>query len=351
MACIFSDKFFDDMKSMLKVMAAAGLMIASAAASAQDPQGSLVYSLPSTTVRLQVEAQKESFYAGPYAKYAQKYLGIEARQKDAVTYTVLSVDMTPLVEADPAYRYTVAPGAGMPAFLTLTSQGLVSVSAGAAGQTEWRFPAADKADFSGKGLTSNLTSESTTLYRNMKNESSYNKVAVQQEMVVQKSLESRAKEAADMIFSLRKKRVQIVTGDTDATFSGEAMAAAVNEITRLESEYMSLFIGYSDYSTQKMNYEVVPSKDNDAQIYVAFRLSDSKGLVPSEDLSGKPYVLEFSVQPVAVPAGKSAAAKGAVAHYRVPAVCTVRLSDGADVLLQSRMPVYQLGVESTFPLK
>lgn len=333
----------------MALLAGAGMMFA-ASASAQDPEGSLVYSLPSTSIRLQVEAQKENFYAGPYARYAQKYLGIDARQKDAVTCSVMSVTMSSYSEADPGARYTIAPGAGMPAFLSLTSQGLVSVASGASESAEWRFPASGKADFSSRGLTSNLTSESTTLYRNVKNESAYNKVAVQQEMVVQKSLETRAKEAADMIFSLRKKRMQIVTGDTDATFSGAALEAAVNEITRLENEYMSMFIGYSDFSVQKMNYEVLPSKDNDSRLYVAFRLSDSKGLVPADDLSGKPYLLEVVPQEVVSPSDKSARPKGPVAHYRVPAVCAVKLSDGVNVLLQSRMCVYQLGVESTFPL-
>lgn len=324
--------------------------MASAQTSGMDPEGSLVYSLPRTSVRLEVVAEREAFYAGPYAKYAGKYLGIEARQKDAVTFTVKSVRMTPLVEADQECRYSIAPGAGMPAFLSLTSQGLVSISAGASEGTEWRFPSARGADFAEKGVSSNLTSESTTLYRNVKNESSYNKVAVQQEMVVQKSPDARAREAADMIFNLRKKRVQIITGDTDATFSGEALNAAIEEISRLEKEYMSLFIGYSEFSRQKMNYEVVPSKDNENQIYVAFRLSDSKGLVPADDLSGKPYLLEFVYEPVKVPEGKHPSAKGNVAHYRVPASCSVRLSDGVNVLLQSRMPVYQLGIESTFPL-
>ncbi len=319
-------------------------------ASGVDPEGALVYSLPQTSVRLQVEAQKETFHAGPYAKYAQKYLGIEARQSDATAYSVVSVDMSPLVEADLATRYTVAPGAGVPTFLSMTSQGLVSVSFAASSDTKWRFPVAAKGDFSDKGLTSALTSESATLYRNVKSESSYNKVAIQQEMVVQKSLDAKAKEAAEMIFNLRKKRVQIVTGDTDATFSGEAMTSAINEISKLESEYMSMFIGYSEYSSQKMNYDVVPTNDNESQLYVAFRLSDSKGLVPADDLSGKPYLLEFVKQQVAVPADKSVKSKGAVAHYRVPAVCTVKLTDGVNVLLQSRMAVYQLGVESTFPL-
>ena len=323
--------------------------MASAQTSGMDPEGSLVYSLPRTSVRLEVVAEREAFYAGPYAKYAGKYLGIEARQKDAVTFTVKSVRMTPLVEADQECRYSIAPGAGMPAFLSLTSQGLVSISAGASEGTEWRFPSARGADFAEKGVSSNLTSESTTLYRNVKNESSYNKVAVQQEMVVQKSPDARAREAADMIFNLRKKRVQIITGDTDATFSGEALNSAIEEIARLEKEYMEMFIGYSEYSEQKMNYEVVPSVGNESQMYVAFRLSDTKGLVPAEDMSGKPYLLEFAVQPVSVPAGKSSPAKGNVAHYRIPTTCEVKLSDGVNVLLQSRMPVYQLGVESTFP--
>lgn len=338
-------------KTFAVIVTAALTMAAGFQLSAQgDPEGSLVYSLPSTSVRLEVKAQKESFFAGPYAKYAQKYLGVEARQRDAVSYTVTSVKMSSFVEADPSARYRLEPGMGMQAFLALTSQGLVSVSAGSQETTQWRFPSEKKADFSDRGLTSNLTSEAATLYRNEKSESAYNKVAVQQEMVVQKSLESRAKEAAEMIFSLRKKRVQIVTGDTDATFSGEAMASAVAEIARLESEYMSMFIGYSEYSEQEMNYDVVPSKANESQLYVAFRLSDSKGLVPSDDLSGKPYLLEFAADSIEIPAGKNERAKGKLAHYRVPAICTVKLTDGVNVLLQSRMPVYQLGLESTFPL-
>lgn len=96
------------MKMNKLILAGAGMILA-AAMSAQDPEGSLVYSLPSTTVRLQVKAQKENFYAGPYAKYAQKYLGIDARQKDAVTCTVTSVTMESYTEADQAVRYTIAP--------------------------------------------------------------------------------------------------------------------------------------------------------------------------------------------------------------------------------------------------
>ena len=111
---------------------------------------------------------------------------------------------------------------------------------------------------------------------------------------------------------------------------------------------MSMFVGYSDLQTQRMNYEIIPVPGAQ-QRYVAFRLSDSAGLVSADNVSGKPYLLELQPQEIAAAVGGSGA-KGNLAHYRVPAVCTVKLGDGVNVLLQTRIPVYQLGVESTFPI-
>lgn len=54
-----------------------------------------------------------------------------------------------------------------------------------------------------------------------------------------------------MILSLRQQRINIITGNTDATFSGDALRAAVEEIGRLEEEYMSLFTGTVGTSVQK----------------------------------------------------------------------------------------------------
>ena len=208
-------------------------------------------------------------------------------------------------------------------------------------------------DFAGKGVSSNLTSQSATLYRSDSKTSAYDKVAVRQDMLVEKTLEQRAAETAEMILKLRKQRLQIVTGDTDATYSGEAMGAAIAEMTRLEEEYMMLFAGYSEYQTQKMRFEVIPDAANESNMYVAFRLSDTVGLVPADNLSGKPVIMEIVPQTFADPtvsAEDEKNKKEVLAYYRIPAVCTVRLMDGANLLLQSRMPIYQLGRESSLPV-
>lgn len=347
------------MNNTCKLILALALMALPVAASAQkksDPEGFLTYSLPSTTIVLEVEAVQEKFYVGPYARYAEKYLGIKARHKDETTFQLTEIKMTPLVEADQTKRYTtnVKKGQIDATFLKLSSVGLISFSDAKFGdESVWRFPTETQGDFSGKGVSSNLTSQSATLYRSDNSASAYDKVSVQQDMLVEKTPEQRAAETANMILKLRKQRLQIVTGDTDATYSGEAMGTAIGEITRLEEEYMMLFTGYSEYQTQTMRFEVVPQADKTDQMYIAFRLSDTSGLVPADNLSGKPVIMEIVPQEFADPAVSEVEVKNAkevLAYYRIPAICTVKLMDGANLLLQSRMPVYQLGRESSLPV-
>lgn len=345
-----------------KMLYAALLLLVSATVNAQkkgeDPQSYLTYSLPQTTITLEVEAVQEKFYAGPYAKYAEKYLGIKPRQKDETFFQITEIRMTPYVEADQSRRYSlnVPKGKIDATFLKLSGEGLISFSdANFGDQSIWRFPVKTQGDFLSKGVTSNLSTESTTLYRNEKKESAFNKVSVQQNMVVEKSLEKRAAETADMILKIRQQRLQIVTGDTDATYSGEAMGAAIAELTRLEQEYMTLFVGYSESQTQAMKFEVVPEADRESQMYIAFRLSDASGLVSPDNMSGRPVVMEivpqvFDEPKVTEPLDPKLVKPAIEAYYRIPAICSVKLIESGDVVMQARMPIYQLGRESSLPV-
>lgn len=333
------------MKKAVSVLVMLALAAAQALAQNQtgEPTGTFTYSLPVTTITLEVTAVQENFYAGPYARYAQKYLGTDAKEANSVSFKLKEITIKPRVEADLTARYSIAPGKAYPNFLALSSQGLISTGASVGADTDWRFPSAVESDFAGKGLSSALTSTSTTLYRKVNN----NTVAVTQDMVVEKSTEAKAKEAAELIFSLRKKKVQIVTGDTDATYGGEAMRAALDEISQLEKDYMSLFIGYTVSQEQKMNFDVVPVKDT--YRYVAFRLSDTEGLVGADNVGGKPFLLDIDAQQPSVPQGDKAGSKSVV-WYRVPATCNIKVTDGSRTWLTTRLPIYQLGVLSSYPI-
>ena len=117
-----------------------------------DPEGYVTYSLPLTTITLDVEAVQETFYVGPYAKYAEKYLGIKPRMKDETTVQLTQLRMTPLVEADQSRRYSVSAskkGLNTSSVFKLSTAGLVTFAdAKFADESVWRFPVDVKGDFS-----------------------------------------------------------------------------------------------------------------------------------------------------------------------------------------------------------
>lgn len=322
------------------------------------PMGTVVYSLPSTTIVLKVTAEHESYQAGPYAPFAKKYLGIDVRQQSGDFYSIKSLEMVPYIEADPFVSAAVNLQGSKVAtanFLQMCSQGLIALSDGYVGKpAQWRFPSAFDAHEFLDGSSSNIHNTTTTLYKTVKSAVGVEKIPVKQEQTVVKSVEKKAEETAEMIFKLRQKRVDIITGDTDATFSGEAMAATLAEIKRLEDEYMSMFVGKSVWDEQTMTFDVVPQASNKKHIYIAFRISDSQGLLHANNVEGRPVVLELSkdVEPIAPDSVSDAAlaTKGKVA-YRKPVTVIAKITDGQQVLIQQRIPVYQLGSIMSFPIE
>lgn len=322
------------------------------------PQGAVIYSLPSTTISLKVTAQHESFVAGPYAAYAQKYLGVDARKNSEELYTISSIEMLPYVEADPTISVAVNLGTAKNAsanFLNFCSQGLIVTSDSYTGKpAAWRLPSmVNNGEFAKSGIASNLDNQSATLYKSVRTAAGLERVPVQQTQVVEKSLEKKAEETAGMIFKLREKRIELITGDTDATYSGEAMTSVLNEIARLEQEYLSLFLGKSVIDEQTVVFDVIPSANNAKQMYIAFRLSDTQGLLPANNVSGRPVVLELVADGETIaptPFNEALAASKGRVVYRKPVTVTAKLVDGQKMIMQSRVPVYQLGKILTFPI-
>ena len=336
------------MKRTLIVLALLLLFFQDAAAQT----GPVVYSLPRTTIRLRVQTRREAFTAGPYAQYAQKYLGVAAPTQDHVSYTLQSITLTPYVEADPGTRYTVLiPERSSAGFLQMCAQGLVVMSDNYTAQpASWRFaPQTGSASFEGVDPLGNLGSETTVLYKAVLTDDGYQRVPVTQDNVVEKSTDRKAADAAAVIFNLREKRQQIATGDTDATFSGEALQAAIDELTRQEARYLTLFYGISDVSQEIKSFDVTPDPQQANQRYTAFRLTD-QGLQPASATGGQAVTVELQKEPLVAPEPASDRSKETLVHYRIPVITRCRVVQDGKVLVETRVPVYQLGEEGTLPL-
>lgn len=296
------------------------------------------YALPRTVIRVEVTAQQEVFCAGPYARYAQKYLGIDVRQQDETICTVTSINIIPKVEADQQCRYAVTLSDNqLPTYLQLTSQGLISAKEGSFTEADWAFTPAQASPLQNRVLAPNLARSKVPAGSNSQAITGSNN---SQTVVVRKTPETKAEEAAAMIFSIRDQRYKILTGDTDATYSGEAMKATMDELAKMETEYLEMFIGTTSISEQQNTYEIIPAKGED-QSYEVF------------STNGGQWTLTLTPGAIARPPmpAKKGKAPTQFIHYLIPTVCGAEITNPeGTVVLQTRIPVFQLGTECTYPL-
>lgn len=304
----------------------------------------VTYALPVTTLTVKVEFVQESFHAGPYASFAKKLLNLDVRDRDGLQSHITAVELIPGVEADPNALFTC--DAENATLLALSAQGLIALQNRAdASRMNWRFLPPAPSVFTAS-ITRPDKEETQISYKTLMTDDAIVEVPVEHKVKQAKSLEEKAAEAADMVLRVRKDRLNIVSGDTDANYSGEAMNAALRELERIEAEYLALFQGQSTVRTNVAYFDVIPDPELRVHRYQAFRLTDAGPV--SDGVKGVPYYLELEPQSLKFPEEEASRSKSKATqiHYRIPVVCTVFLTRDGQRLLETRVPVYQLGMEA-----
>lgn len=254
------------------------------------------YAVPQTTVKINVGIQKEDIKVGPYARYAQRYLGVIAPLSDKEVYTITGAEIS---YADP--------GEQTPAVMV------------AAATLDGGVP---------------------QVLSHTHSESDFPKVLPDKMSATDRSLEDMARDAANTIFTLRRARLDLITGEAGENVFGEGLRAALEEIDRIENEYLSLFLGKQSISTSVKTFNVVPEEGKNN--YIVFRFTAEDGLLPENDLSGNPVVL--SLTPVEVPASIGPVrGQKTIRYYRLPARMEAVVTDGSDDMARDIIPVYQFG--------
>jgi len=325
-------------------------------------KAAVYYSLPQTVITIKVNYTKTTYIPGPYADYAKKYLGIEGVENaPKEEYAIAQIEIVTHQESDPKAIFVVLPSSrGYGNFLQLCREGLVlPVSSLASGsETETiQEPKGDELAFKDLSITPFIAQENTTFYGRTLRDSAYVRVPIQRTMIIERNSEEKAREAADLIFSIRKKRLDFLTPDVDHPFAGDALQVILNELQRLENEYLSLFIGRRIVQSFSKKFAFIPSNP-EGENAIIFRFSESKGVLPETDLSGRPILLE--IQKPEYPSNYDTV-KGDLENYmkkvkfdtyqyRIPATVNLRLIDGKQVLASKRVSVYQYGILAQLPV-
>lgn len=309
----------------------------------------IAYALPRTGIKIRVKAVCEKFEPGPYAAYAEQLLGIkDAKTRASSNWTVTDVEMETFAEPDPEQVYKA--WGEVAALLNLTPNGcLAGVNAGSLALPAFKQvtsnssgPEPDFYDgFSFDFLTdrpSYIPGDSTNNFRPTK-----------------VSVEQKAAEAAQRILDCRMNQYDMAALMMDGEHpDGKAYEISMNELKKIEKDYIQLFVGRTTYKKQSYSVDYVP-ESNAKSGQVVFRISDEKGIVPVSDLSGKPVMMEFERveelnQKLAVQTSSENPEAGASGiYFRLPGVATVHLIYEMNELASARLSIAQFGVVAPFP--
>lgn len=245
--------------------------------------GTMVVAEANTMLAVDVTIGYEQFVAGPYARYAQKYMGSRASQVDYAEYTLIGAEVA--VAADGHYMAddVVVAEESLPATLS--------------------FPAVlpDKVSVSALGA------------------------------------EEAAKEAAEKIFELRRVRLELITGELGDGVFGAGLESALREIESIEKSYMELF--YGKRAEHTFTHRVYMSVDPERKNQVIARFNAEQGLLSSENLSGD--IIMVAIQPSDMECPESNI-KGK-ATYRYANNATVVITLGQRLLTSRILPIYEFG--------
>jgi hypothetical protein len=333
----------------------------------EEPAGVLqkqMYILPQTVLKVEIGISETVTLPGPYWEFAERYLGItEVIKKRSSHWQIQNVAISDHIEMDPLQSYclNVIEGEFTPGLLEpYLERGLILDGAALVGNesTLTSAPAPEElqtAPYEDLGLYSNFEERTETMYKTLVTDTSYVRVPVQRTIVEQKSLSTKASEAADMILDLRLRRFDMLTGEYESFPQGEAMEAAIDKLDQLEDSYLSLFIGKATTRVSKRSWFIVPEPGPDPSRYRLGLFSGQLGLVPEELMEGDP--LEVIISPTGKTREMEHHYSGGggldslnTVLYRLPDVVDLKVVLGGRVLSEQRRSIFQSGTVVSSPL-
>ncbi|MFC2096931.1 DUF4831 family protein [Bacteroidota bacterium] len=257
-----------------------------------------VYALPKSIIKVDVEIKKTVTKRGPFYKFADQYLGIkDVAQRDLVTYDISDIRIGNYSVPDPNHFYRVeTEGNSVASYLSLDEKGLIM----AVNQTSSQLNDVEKTDvlidlinhkdisYGELRLEENIGTLKDTIFKTVKTDTSFIKVPILKNQIGTKTLQSNAKEAADFILKLRKRRFYVITGKYGVIPEGAAMTVVLEELKQLEEDYLSLFMGKTYYEKEKFSYEYTPASGVSSDGKVLFKFSVNQGILKTSATEGDP---------------------------------------------------------------
>ena len=299
----------------------------------QENELALVYYMPQTLMEIDITYTIETEEAGPYSRYAEKYLGTEdVISVNSQKAEIVGVNVRSRSKADLSRPVKVNANEG-------TNMQLLSIAE--------------------NGVLYGYNLPMTNTMRPTAGETPASPVAVcatrqpvslplTEEQLKATTPALRAEAIAKQIYRIREAKMYLLSGEIEnAPGDGAALETALKELNKQEKQLVQLFTGKRTRKTTSKTITYLPTRSEEKPLLY---FSAENGITAEEDASALPIMLNFIARKqVLAPAvetkknAKNAPAASAIC-YNLPGTGIYTISYDGATLLEGTLPIAQFGI-------
>ncbi len=328
----------------------------------------LYYALPKTVLSFEVLVKKTDYIKGPYAQYAGKYLGLEkVVQNNETIYQLSDIKINVHAEPDPEQYYKVtfkknAKKRNFGLIMEFTESGIIrsiNEDSDETNRTEKKKIEVQEEevlfdDFAKISAENNLFIKIDTIFEKITIDTVTIEKRILKKSLVEKSIEQKAKEAADFIMDIKEARFELLNGYGEVPYSIETIQFMSAELSQMEDDYLSLFIGKESSQFLKYTINYVPKED--IRSFPLAKFSEHDGLKDTSAVDGNYIYIDIEskgntdVVSSYIKKHRKTSRKEPGFYYRIPEYTAVSIWLGDHLITQKDILIAQLGPSVALPL-
>ncbi len=247
----------------------------------------IMYFLPKTVIQTKVEIKRTVCKAGEYSKFAKKYLNIDnVIKKDNEKWEIVDINFSTYPVIDSSKLFLLEHNDNQDISLKLTKCGILKTIND--NNNEYII------ENNNNGIK-NIYSENIIRTVVKPIHIYFDEIPLPKQVVNSTTVSEKARVLADKILTLREDKAVNIVGDgySKNIPDEQALSIMIENINKLEKQYLSLFKGKTISKTYTYTFDFIPEGSRKITQKILFRFSHRKGIVPNNDMDGKPAIVEI----------------------------------------------------------
>ncbi|HPS82696.1 MAG TPA: DUF4831 family protein [Bacteroidales bacterium] len=326
------------------------------------------YYLPETRLIVDITVKETHYLKGPFSQYSAKFTGISnVITENKTEYAIEDMELNSFAVPDTSKLFYIETGQMKNKdefLLSLNEYGCITALNVSLTETSDENSMNAENESNNSTLPVNVGFEHfATGNTQVKTDTIIEKIILDtvtiekqilQHSIIEKSLEDKAKDAADYIRLISENKMNLISGYQEVDYDMNTFNAMLGEINRMQQEYLTLFTGKTVEYTR--HYRIYIDPDKAAEDAFIFSFYSTEGVSETEDSLYTDNMYYYQL----IPENRTVAVTTTISNtkknknkglaYNMPETCVFIIRNGnGEVMLMEKVAVCQLGVINYLP--